>query len=132
MLTKIRRQCKGFTLIEIVIVMVILGILAVVAIPRFIDLADNASISATQGSLAAVRSVLAVRYAQIAATTGNAAFPAALVATDFANSELPTNTLTGVQGVAVVAAAPAGLHGDDPGAVVRDLGVAPARPGKLF
>jgi len=39
---KLLRNNKGFTLVEIIAVLVILGILAVIAVPRYIDLASNA------------------------------------------------------------------------------------------
>lgn len=114
MLTRLRSKKgqRGFTLVEVVVVMVILGILAVIAIPKFIDLTSSAKISATQASLGTVRSVLAMTYAQNAAN-GNAAFPASLAGTDFANNALPTNKLSGVAGIATVASAPAGTGTND-------------------
>ena len=51
---------KGFTLIELVMVIVILGILAAVAIPKFADLTSRAEISAENGIIGGLRSALSV------------------------------------------------------------------------
>lgn len=57
------RNEKGFTLIEIVMVIVILGILAAVAIPRFINLQTEARTAARQGVAGSMASAMAVNYA---------------------------------------------------------------------
>ena len=50
---------KGFTLIELIIVMVILGIMAAVAVPRYLDSISNAEKSAEDAVINSVRSGLA-------------------------------------------------------------------------
>ncbi len=59
-------QQRGFTLIELIIVIVILGILAVTAAPRFIDLQSDANASVLQGVRGALQGGAQLVYAKSA------------------------------------------------------------------
>src|ERR1044071_47481 len=56
------RKMKGFTLIELMIVVAIIGILAAVAIPKFADLVTKSKEASIKGNLGAVRSALSIYY----------------------------------------------------------------------
>jgi MSHA pilin protein MshA len=65
------RKNAGFTLIELVAVMLILAILAVVAVPQFVDLRAEARAAATQGVAGALSSGSALNFAQRSINAGS-------------------------------------------------------------
>lgn len=68
---------RGFTLIELMIVVAIIGLLAAIAVPRFGALLRKANEGRTKGNLGAVRSALKIYYAD-----NNGVYPAGAASTN--------------------------------------------------
>ena len=71
----LRNTNKGFTLIELIIVMVILGIMAAVAVPRYLDSISNAEESAENAVISSIRAGLKAAANDSLYTNGRASWP---------------------------------------------------------
>ncbi|GIU12758.1 MULTISPECIES: type II secretion system protein [unclassified Shewanella] len=80
---------KGFTLIELVIVIIVLGILAVIAAAKYVDLKRDAEISRVKAIAAAFEQSLIFSHTKWQLVTGNGAFNDL---PDFAGGKLDMNS----------------------------------------
>lgn len=79
-----RKSRQGFTIIELVVVIVILGVLAAVAIPKFQNLSSSAKTAAVNGAIAAFKSAAVITLAKSSGTVPTRASVTAQVVPDAA------------------------------------------------
>lgn len=103
---------KAFTLVEILIVVVILGVLAAVVIPKFATANDDARTSAVQSTVAGVRSAIAT-YRTSAVILGEDPYPSLAQLEDgtVLKFDVPVNPFTSVAGIQSVGLSQAQARG---------------------
>lgn len=85
------KRRRGFTLIELVVVIVILGILAAIAVPKYIDMSSKAQEAACKANRGVISSACAIYYASTAAAGGTPSYPTAYTSTGlYADGRVPT------------------------------------------
>lgn len=86
---------QGFTIIELIVVIVILGILAAVAFPKFQDLTGDAQLAVVNGTAAALKSAAVISFARAQGVTATNGLASVIAQTTYDQAVTITGTCAG-------------------------------------
>jgi prepilin-type N-terminal cleavage/methylation domain-containing protein len=67
---------SGFTVLEMAIVLVVIGILLGIAVPKYADFRDTANLASAKANVASLRAAASMYYAKQSVETGAGSYPA--------------------------------------------------------
>jgi len=94
---------KGFTLIELVMVIIILGVLASVAVPRYSNLTSQANVSAAKGALGSIRAAISLTYGSNLVLKVSNPVPQSIYPSMFQDQAIPVEPISNSNSVSFVA-----------------------------
>ncbi|MFT5171584.1 MAG: prepilin-type N-terminal cleavage/methylation domain-containing protein [Candidatus Marinamargulisbacteria bacterium] len=98
------RSEKGFTMIELVVVLVLIGLIAAIAIPKYLDVTTNAKEKSLRGAISSVRGAIQMSYSK-SVLDGTPAYPS-LNGTIFTEGSVPNDVYTPTNSVTLTAEDP--------------------------
>ncbi|MEJ2634963.1 MAG: prepilin-type N-terminal cleavage/methylation domain-containing protein [Calditrichia bacterium] len=86
---KLASNQKGFTMIELIVVIIILGVLAAIAVPKYFSMSSQAEEAACRANMKAIEAAYVMDYSQQILNAGSYTAPGAIPADFFTSGHVP-------------------------------------------